>query len=391
MASPRHVLVIGGTLPIGRHVVHHLVTGGNLPEGSTIRVVDRRLLPMAQLSPAHERAFAQVEYIQANMGNVKAVERVFARSDDSGAPSSFHWVFNCASDAGEWEVEEVWNQRFVKRPLLCARQAVHTKVEAYIHLSSGNFYPDDPEGLPDESMPLMGNDYSAKYTRIMEETLKEVPGLPLIILRPAFPWGLEDRSFTMAVLVSCDLHTRAGEPWVLLWNKSHRIQGCNYTDIARAFTHLAKWYESANVSKDQTVVYNLAGTAEISKLFMGGTGLRNSSSSICSHPTLCIAPSQINRTVEEMWLRLLNQEGVQDSPLIPYISIEFLTRRTFRVDGSAITRETGFNYEHDGAITAEAIGAIMQDYMDRGLWPSRTLYKPAPKNPLCAPNKTGAN
>lgn len=265
MSLPRHILVLGGTLPIARHIIYHLVFGGVLPEGSTIRAVDRRLLSMAHLSPKHEQAYAKVEYIQANLSDPKAVERVFQRQDKSGAQGSFDWVFNCASDAGEWEVEEVWRQRYVERPLSCARQAVATGVQVYIHLSSGNFYPDDPDEFPNESLPLVGEHDQAKYTRLMEEALQSVPGLPLVLFRPAFPWGLEDRSFTLAVLVSCDLHTRASEPWVFLWNKKHKVQGCNYIDIARAFHHVAKWYETANIDKGKPLIYNLAGEKGVSK------------------------------------------------------------------------------------------------------------------------------
>ncbi|RKP12920.1 hypothetical protein BJ684DRAFT_16638 [Piptocephalis cylindrospora] len=359
----KNVLIIGGIEPVGRYLVKLLVD--TLKEGSHIRVVDRRVPSPSMLRPEHVKAFAAVDFIQANMANPETVSRVFTLPGNA----KFDCVFNCAAAANDWDVEEVLRQRYIIKPRLCAEHVVAHKIPVYVHLSTGCFYKDDGY-QNDESRPMVPLTRIAQYVIDMEEGLRKIPGLPLVLVRPAIPWGKDDFGLLPAMMVGSVLHIQNDMEWLQPATPDIRYNLVHLKDIARAMIHLAKWY--VDQGKTGTVVYNVADNSDMN----GNIGLLHIPPDADQRPTRADMEKvheATNNLLQEQWSYYLADEGIYNSTLIPSLNLEFCLLHGLAVDGRAITRDTGFTYEYDESFTYEDLREMHRDFIERGLWPKGSL------------------
>ncbi|RKP12999.1 hypothetical protein BJ684DRAFT_3846, partial [Piptocephalis cylindrospora] len=360
------VLVLGGLTPVGRHLVTHLVEEYDVE----VRVVDQQQPLLAFLNPKHQVAFQEIEFIQANLNEPAAIQRIF---QPKGGSRGFDWVLNCASTARGWEIEEVWRQRFLHQPKLCAQQAVLTGVKAYVQMAQGINYKYDGF-LNDESRPLQQLIDTSIYCMDMEKILQAIPDLPLIIIRPAIPWGLEEQGIILNVLCASEIFYRSGQDWNMTIAQDIQSSVVHILDIARGMAHLAAWYEATG--KQGCVVYNLADASNASELrraSSGGGEGRLMSSLIPPIPYSYGRALQESltkdRLLEKEWILLLHEQGISDSLLVPHFEKEYFTSHHMAVNGRAIVRDTGFQYMYDDGFTVEGIREEIDDYIEKGFWP----------------------
>ncbi|KAI9230908.1 MAG: hypothetical protein DHS80DRAFT_28360 [Piptocephalis tieghemiana] len=371
----KNVLVIGGIEPTGRYLVKLLVE--SLDKGSHIRVVDRRLPSQALLRPEHIKVFEAVDFVQANMANPDTVERVFTFPNNA----SIDWVFNCSAAAHDWDVEEVLRQRYIVKPRLCAQHVMSHNVPVYVHLSTGCFYKDD--GFRnDESRPLTPVTKIGQYVIDMEKELASIPNLPMVLVRPAIPWGLDDFGLLPAMMVGSILHIQNDMEWLQPATPDIRYNLVHINDVSRAMLHLAKWYEREG--KTGTVIYNVAEKVDTN----GGNGLaavqaaypklkyKHIEADLSARPTRADMEEvhrATNELLQEQWFYYLSDEGICNSSLIPSLNLEYCVFHSLAVDGRAIVRDTGFTYEHDDGFSGEDLRIMHRDFVDRGLWPKGSL------------------
>ncbi|RKP13677.1 hypothetical protein BJ684DRAFT_9724 [Piptocephalis cylindrospora] len=379
----KKILVVGGLTSVGRHVVALLVPTYGVQSGSLVRVVDEKMPRTSHLSRQHVRAFDAAEYCQVNMSNPSAVEEAFSLPNGG----TFDWVINCSSVASNWEVEEVHRQRFLIRPVMWARQARASGVKAYVHMSTAIFYKErwDAEGNPvrcTEECPMEAITLKGRYTLRMEKELQAIQGLPLILVRPAVLWGPDEMGLFGTMLIGSDIFSRIKKTWELTATKDVRYSLAHVVDVARAMIHLAEWYVQEKVQG--TMIYNISDTSpgraeetlEAYEQVFPGFQYRAVSSSNEKIPSLDEIQrimNEMNDLIQEHWLFLLKDHHIVDSPLIPHVDLEYGMFHNTYIDGTAIIRDTDFNYLHDKGMNKEEIIEIIHGYMDRNLWPRRVL------------------
>lgn len=302
---------------------------------------------------------------------------------------TFERVFYCAADVSHWEVETIFQQRFVTDAVGCATQAVATGCKVFLTVSSGMPYlASKPGVMVDETGEMEQYNFRSTYMVRMEQSLQKVHGLPLVIVRPAVIWGPDERRFWIAVLIACDLFSRAGETYNAPTGASVSYSTVHVRDVARALIHLSTWYihrrkEYGEEITSSPVIYNLADNGNTtpmdffrvaSRVF---PGLKANFIDDCKATTITPAKleeecDQVNEMLLEGWLDLLKSKGVQ-SPLTPFLEMEYCSLRPYTVDGRAIVRDTGFEYQYDDGFTPQGMREVVKQDIDEGLWPSREL------------------
>jgi len=64
--------------------------------------------------------------------------------------------------------------------------------------------------------------------------------------------------------------------------------------------------------------------------------------------------------------------GIHDTPLTPYLDEELIKEMHIAVDGSAITKQLGFTYDHP-KVTADSLREVVQDFIKKGYFPKEML------------------
>ncbi|KAJ1551378.1 hypothetical protein HK405_014631, partial [Cladochytrium tenue] len=184
------VLVLGGVGFVGRNLVSRLVAPGSGCVFERVRVVDKALPATAYLSPAHRAAFEdpRVEFKQANLANPAAVEKVFTLEDGS----QFDYVFNLAAETKYGQSEEVYEEKVFVLSVTCAKEAAKRGVKVFVEASTAQVYEADKKPSNEESK-IKPWTLIAKYKLKAEEELRKIPGLNLVILRPAVIYGPGDQ------------------------------------------------------------------------------------------------------------------------------------------------------------------------------------------------------
>lgn len=75
MTSKPNILVLGGVGFIGRNLVTYLVEN---KLAGRIRVADKAMPATSYFSARSNRAFEEVDFIQANLGNGETVKKIFS-------------------------------------------------------------------------------------------------------------------------------------------------------------------------------------------------------------------------------------------------------------------------------------------------------------------------
>jgi hypothetical protein len=81
------------------------------------------------------------------------------------------------------------------------------------------------------------------------------------------------------------------------------------------------------------------------------------------------ATDEINDKHMRPWVNLLKNNKIKNTPLSPYLDKELLYNNALSVDGTKITKETGFEYEVP-QITDEKIQEMIDDFIVLNLWPT---------------------
>jgi len=157
------VLVIGGTLFIGRHLVWRLLAAGH-----EVTILHRR--------PGHDLG-SGVEEIVADRNDEQAI-RLALRG------RRFDWVFDNVYD---------WERGTAPQHVIASAEAVGDGIRRYVFMSSVAVYE---EGLNHrEEDPLVPDDHPNAYARHKAATeralfsLYDRTGFPVVTLRPPFIYG----------------------------------------------------------------------------------------------------------------------------------------------------------------------------------------------------------
>jgi len=363
------VLVLGGVGFIGRHLVTYLVEN-NL--ASEIRVADKVLPQTAFLNQRQKEAFNRVEYTQRDLSNQAAIEAVFNRKDDK----PYDFVFNCAAETKYSMNAQHYEERIFLLSTRNGREAAKRGVKCFVELSTAEIYQSDKNPSKEDEMVKPWTTM-AKYKCRAEEELKKIPGLNLVILRPAVVYGPGATSGITPRLVCGRIYKYLNEEMKCLWTKDLKINTVHVIDVVRAMWHVAVWYRD-NKTGEGPFIYNLSDSGNtdqdrinrhISSIFGIQTGYQGSIISNFAQLNLDGATEDVNDKHVGPWAVLQRASGIKVTPLTPYVDKELLLNDAISIDGTKITQETGFEYEVP-QITDEKLIEMIEDFKALNLWPS---------------------
>jgi len=363
------VLVLGGIGFIGRNLVAYLVEN-NIAE--KIRAADKVLPSTAFLGGSHAAAFENpiVEYKQCSLTSDAGLKKAFELEDGS----KFDWVINCAAETKYGQTEEVYKEKVLDLSVKIGKYAASVGVEKFVELSTAQVY-EHGKKASDESSKIKPWTNIAKYKHDAETELKKIPGLNLIILRPAIVYGPGDLSGIMPRLLVGAVYVHLNEKMKLLWSGDLRINTVHVKDVSRAIVHVCQ-----NGKKGD--VYNLADTFDTNQdkinkfledIFNIKTGFLGSALSSVASVSLKGTTETVNEKHLKPWSDLLKAEGLTNTPLTPYLDMELLDNHALSIDGSAITK-TGFKYDHP-EVTLQLLKEELDYFIAQGLFPKSVLPK----------------
>ncbi|KAF9922523.1 hypothetical protein FBU30_007344 [Linnemannia zychae] len=367
MAPKPTVLVLGGVGFIGRKFVAYL-TENDL--ASEIRVIDKVLPQTAYLNKRCQVAFEKVEFMQANLSSEASIERSFNRADGS----NFDYVINCAAETKFSQPEEIYEERIYRLSLNCAREAVKRKIKVFVQFSTGDIYESDGSHSKEDSKTKPWN-VMAQYKLKVDNELQNMPGLNLIILRPAVVYGLGATGGLTPRLICGRVYKHLNQKMEFLWTKDLRINTVHVLDVAKAIWHTCNWYVSSE--RTGSVIFNLADDNDtdqeavnehIRAIFGIETGFQGKLISQMAKLNMKGATEDINEMHLAPWSDILKAHSIKSSPLTPYLDQELLYNNAVSLDGTKICTMTGFTYDHP-KLTEQSLRDIITDFQDLGIWP----------------------
>ncbi|KAG0356481.1 hypothetical protein BC939DRAFT_183218 [Gamsiella multidivaricata] len=374
MAPQPTVLVLGGVGFIGRNFVAHLVENGLAAE---IRVIDKALPQTAYLNKRFQAAFKEVEFMQNDLSSTippEKFEKIYTRSDGS----SFDYVINFAAETKFSQHADIYEDRIYKLSLNCAEEAVKRKVKVFVQLSTGDIYESNGTASKEDSKTKPWN-VLAQYKLKVDKALQDMPGLNLVILRPAVVYGIGAMGGLTPRLICGRVYQHTKEKMEFLWTEDLRLNTVHVEDVIRAVWHTANWYVSSdNPNHGAPVIFNLADendtnqeaiNTHIRSIFGIETGFKGAVfSSVASTYDMKEVTDETNDMHLQPWSDLLKAHQIKASPLTPYLDQELLCNNELSLDGTKICTTTGFKYEHP-KVTTESLREIITDFQEMGIWP----------------------
>lgn len=339
MSKP-NVLILGGVGFVGRNLVKYLVDKDLCAK---IRVVDKALPAIAFIGSPHQEAFANpvVETMQGNLTSADSVAKIYTL-----AGGKFNIVFNLAAETKYGQTDAVYAEKVHDLHMKVATEAAKQGVDRFIEVSTAQVYEagKKPSKEGDKTDPWTG---IAKYELKAEEDLRKIPGLNMIVVRPAYIYGPGDVNGMSPRIICGAVYKYLGEKMKFLWDEKLKINTVHVRDVAKALWHISQ-------KGTLGAIYNLADKGDtdqgsfneiLVKIYGIETGFHGSIVSNLAKLKFDELTADVNDKHLKPWSDLTKTAGIVNTPLTPYLDQELLYNNSLSVDGSAI-EATGFVYDH---------------------------------------------
>lgn len=366
MSEKPTVLILGGCGFIGRNLLTYLVNNDLSQE---VRVVDKTPPQMAWLNDIQSKAFdnEKVEFCSANLINQNSCKNAFAPHPTTGR--SWDLVFNCAAETRPNQTDAVYKEGIIKLSLNCANEALSIKAKRYIEFSSGSVNSSEKSPLKEDCK----NDpwtAVAKQKLKVEKELLSMENFSYTIIRLPVVYGLGDKRYLMPRIIIAAIYKYLNETMKLLWNDSMRLATVHVDDVCTAT------WELATSPKAHREIYNIVDDAEstqgtintiLADIFSINIDYFGIVMSNLTKLSLSDTVSEINDKHMAPWAEICQQNGLNNTPLTPYLDEEQLYHKHLNLDNTKL-KEFGYQLKHP-IVTSDLVKAMVDDYVEQKLFP----------------------
>ena len=351
-----NILILGGCGFIGRHLIDMLKRQGNC---AGVRVSDKKLPCMCNMSAAHEALFEDesfVEYIQSDLSRDSMVERTF-----SGR--KFDVVVNLAAETQLGLDQAVYQQHIVDIAAKCAAAAAAAGA-FFIHVSDAHVYKPSDKPATEESELEPWTPVAIAHAAA-EKAIVAVPGLRYCIIRPSTVYGPGDIRGLMPRLVVGMVYKHKKEPMKMPYTEDVQLNTVHVRDVCSAIIEI-----SENTDTTSGKIYNISAPnytnlGDINKILEQVFGIKTGFLSAIMNKAIKSSPVEAADTINDQhmkpWLECLSKAHISDSILSPFIDPELLTSENLYIDGSKIQEVGEFMYRQN-TLTVGLINEEL-DYM----------------------------
>lgn len=204
--------------------------------------------------------------------------RIFDRADGT----QFDYVFNCGGETRFSQEDEVYRVRSYGLSMALGKEAAKRNIRCYVETSTGMVYK--PDSVPrKETDKLKPWSKLAKWKLQAEEDLAKIPGLNLLVMRPAHVYGPYTSKFLSTALCMARVYQFLGKEMRFLWKEDLRTNTVHVDDLVRALWTGAEWYVKAPPPRKPTPVFNIVDHGNTCK------------SMLASFPCPCFQPPKLLR------------------------------------------------------------------------------------------------
>jgi len=366
MATKPNVLILGGLGFIGRNLVEYLVDNNLV---GRIRVADKVLPDLAGLTEKQTKIFkgegSVVDFKQANLAREAMVAKVFETD------YKIDYVFNLAGETKYSQTDEVYKENILDVSITCGKAAAKYGVKRFIEVSTSQVYTADKKPSAEDAK-IKPWTKLAKAKSEAEEELKKIPGLDLIIVRPAIVYGPGDLLGVTPRIICAAVYKYLNENMDFLWDKELKMHTVHVQDVCSALWFLTQHGNSKDIfnladsgDTDQgTIAKLLESIFSIKSSFMGTIKTKLATSVV----SMKAVAETANEKHLKPWSDLCKQQDITNTPLTPYLDEELLYNNAYSIDGSKITT-LGFQYKYP-QITEETIRQTIKGFQALGYFPN---------------------
>lgn len=362
-AASEALLILGGCGFVGRHLVALLVQKA---PAAKIRVVDKVIPAMANLSPELKAAFESpsVEFKQANLTTQAGMEKAFDGCN-------FNFVFNLTFDRIDFgQADEVYQQLIMDVSTRAGMLAAQKGVARYVELSTAQVYEANEKAAAESGAKLKPWTKQATYKLRAEATLRDVPNLNMVVLRPAIMYGPGDVNGLSPRVISAAVYKYLDEKMRFAWDGKLKTNTVHVRDVAAACWHVCRIASPEPIynlaDKSDSCQATVATTLEV--IFGIKTGFVGT---IASHAMKALGLKKVaadfNDKHMDAWQAMCKAAGIAHTTLTPYIDGELLAHNHLAVNGTAIEK-SGFQYAFP-QLTPETLKEQVLTYVQQGLFP----------------------
>jgi len=196
-------------------------------------------------------------------------------------------------------------------------------------------------------------------------------------LRLAHVYGGYTSKYMATALCLARVWQHEGETMKWLWDRDLRTNTVHVEDVARAMWTAAEWYSKSGDVRKPPPVFNLVDHGETSQgtladilhqIFNIPMSFEGSVRSKLAMLKLDSVVDELNDDTLDPWAELQEESGVSEpTPLNPFMEKELLKDHDLSLDGTAFTRETGFQYKHP-SLTKQEVEAVIESYRRMNWW-----------------------
>jgi len=160
-----------------------------------------------------------------------------------------------------------------------------------------------------------------------------------------------------------------------LWSANLKMNTVHVYDVCAALWHIATKCPAGEVYNlaDKTDTTQGSVNTHLEKIFGIKTGFMGDMISQVAKVNMKMATEEVNDKHLKPWSELCKTEGINNTPLTPYLDQELLYNNHLSVDGSKIEK-SGFAYTYP-QLTEELLRQQVDYYVKQKLFPAKSLSK----------------